>query len=55
METASLFIQKVSVVLSDTASHVTVSEVEKLHALRVGARILSKGKSPKAVEMCESN
>ena len=44
METTSLFIQKVGVVLSGTASHVTVSDVEKLHALRVGARILTKGK-----------
>ena len=44
METASLLIQKKSVVLSGTASHMTVSEAEKLHALRVGARILIKGK-----------
>ena len=44
METASLFIQKVGVVLSGTASHVTVSDAEKLHALRVGVRILNKGK-----------
>ena len=44
METASLFIQRVGVVLSGTASHVTVSDAEKLHVLRVGARILIKGK-----------
>ena len=44
METASLFIQKVGVVLSGTMSHVTVSEVEKLHSIRVGVRILIKGK-----------
>ena len=44
METASLFIQKVGVVLSGTASHVTVSDTKKLHMLRVGARILIKGK-----------
>ena len=44
METASLFIQKVGVLLSGTASHVTVSDEEKLHVLRVGARILIKGK-----------
>ena len=43
METASLFIQKVGVVLSGTASHVTVSDTEKLHALRVVARMLIKG------------
>ena len=29
METASLFIQKVGVVLSGTASHVTVSDTQK--------------------------
>ena len=53
METASLFIQKVCVVLSVIASHVTVSDVRKApHALRVGARILIKGKSTKAVEVC---
>ena len=44
METASLFIQKVDEVLSGTVSHVTVSDAEKLHTLRVGARILIKGK-----------
>ena len=43
METASLFKQKVGVVLSGTASHMTVSDTDKLHALRVGARILIKG------------
>ena len=43
METASLFIQKVVVILSSTASHVTVSDVEKLHTLSLGARILIKG------------
>ena len=32
METASLFIQKVGGLLSDTASHVTVSDEEKLNA-----------------------
>ena len=43
METASLFIQKVGVVLLGTASHMTVSDVEKLHALSV--RVISiKGK-----------
>ena len=52
METASLFIQKVGVVLSGTMSHVTASDAEKLHTLRVGARIFIKGKSTKAVEMC---
>ena len=31
-------------VLSGTMSHVTVSDAEKLHALRLGARILIKGK-----------
>ena len=50
METASLFIQKVGVVLSGTMSHVTRSDGEKLHVLRVRARILIKGKSTKAVE-----
>ena len=44
METASLFIQKVGVVLSGTTSHVTVSYGEKLHVPRVGARILINGK-----------
>ena len=44
METASLYIQKVGVVLSGTMSHMTMSDVEKLHAQRVGARILTKGK-----------
>ena len=43
METGSLFIQKVGVVLSGTARHVTMSDAEKLHMLRVGARILIKG------------
>ena len=52
METASLFIQKVGLVLSGTLSHVTMSDTRKLHMLRVGARILIKGKSTKAVEMC---
>ena len=52
METASLFIHKVGVVLSGSMSHVTVSDAEKLLALRVGARILIKGKSTKALEMC---
>ena len=46
METASLFIQKVGVVLSGTMSHVIVSKKqEKLCLPRVGARILIKGKS----------
>ena len=31
METASLFIQKVGVVLSGKVSHVTMSDEEKLH------------------------
>ena len=44
METALLFIQKVGVVLSGTASHVTMSDMENFQALRVGARILNKGK-----------
>ena len=44
METTSLFIQKVGVVLSGAMSYVTVSDAEKLHALKVGARILLKGK-----------
>ena len=44
METASLFIQKVGVVFSGTASHVTMSDAEKLYVLRVGVRILIKGK-----------
>ena len=44
MEKASLFIQKVGVVLSGTMCHMTMSDVEKLHALKVGARILIKGK-----------
>ena len=53
MDTASLFIQKVGVVLSGTMSHVTRSDGEKLQVLRVRARILIKGKSTKAVEMCK--
>ena len=44
METASLFIQKAGGVLSGTMSHVTMSNEEKLHALRVRVRILIKGK-----------
>ena len=44
MKTASLFIQKLGVVLSGKASHLTVNDAEKLHPLRVGARILIKGK-----------
>ena len=44
MKTASLFIQKAGVILSSTSSYVTVSDAEKLHALRVGVRILIKGK-----------
>ena len=44
METALLFIQKVGVVLSGTASRKSMSDMEKLHVLRVGARILIKGK-----------
>ena len=50
METASPFIQKVGVVLSGTASQVTVSEARKAPRTKV-ARILIKGKSTKAVEM----
>ena len=50
MEPASLFIQKVGVVLSGKMSHVTASE---LGTLRVRARILIKGKSTKAVEKCK--
>ena len=46
METAS---QKVGVVLSGTSSHVTVSDPEKLHAWMVGARILIKERSTKAI------
>ena len=49
METASLFIQNVGVVLSGRASHMTVSDTEKLHSLRVGARILIKEKISKDV------
>ena len=45
METALLFIQKVAVVLSGTANHVTMNDTEKLQALRVGERILIKGKT----------
>ena len=45
--TASLFIQKVCVVLSGTSSH--VSDTEKLHALRVGVRVLVKERSTKAI------
>ena len=41
--------QKVGEVLSGTMSHVTMSDAKKLHAQRVGARILIKGKSSKAV------
>ena len=48
METASLFIQRVGVVLSGTMSHVIMSDKEKLLAERVGARILVKGKSPQS-------
>ena len=44
METESLFKQTVDVVLSGTASQVTVSDTEKLYVPRVGARILIKGK-----------
>ena len=39
-----IFMQKVGVVLSGTVSHVTMNDAEKLHSLRVGARILIKGK-----------
>ena len=44
METASLFIQFVGVVLSGIMIHMTVSDAEKLHKLRVRARILIKEK-----------
>ena len=44
MVTALLFIKKLVVALSGTMSHMTMSDVEKLHAQRVGARILTKGK-----------
>ena len=44
METASQFIQKVGVVLSSTMSHVRKAPCIK-GTLRVGARILMKGKS----------
>ena len=44
MKKASLIIQKVGVVLSGTESHTTVSDAEKLHTLRAGARIFIKGK-----------
>ena len=37
METASLFIQKVSVILSGTASHVTVSDA------RIAPRVKGRG------------
>ena len=47
-----LFIQKVGVVLSGTMSHVTVSDAREAPHIRVGARILIKGKSTTAVEMC---
>ena len=52
METASLFIKKVSVVLSGTMSHETASDARKaLHAKGRGKGII-KGKSSKAVGMC---
>ena len=40
----TIYTESGSVVLSGTASHVTVSDAEKLHALWVGARILIKRK-----------
>ena len=40
METASLSIQKVGVILSGTMSHLTVIDAEELHLLRVGVTIL---------------
>ena len=52
METASLYIHKVGVVLSGTMSHMIMSDEWKLHKQRVGARILIEGKSTKAVEIC---
>ena len=52
METASLCIQKVGMVLSSTMSQMTICDARKDLMLRVVARILIKGKSTKAVEMC---
>ena len=45
MEMASLFIQKVGVVLSASMSHMIMSDAKKLYAYRVGTRILIQGKS----------
>ena len=52
METASLFIQKVGVVLSGIISHVTVSDMREAPCGKGRGRILIKRKSTKAVEMC---
>ena len=50
METASLFIQKVGVVLPGTLSHETLSDSKKAPCAKGRARMLIKGKSTKAVE-----
>ena len=50
METASLYTQKVSVVLSGTMSQEIESDAKNLQMRRVGVRILIRGKSTKAVE-----
>ena len=52
METASLQIQKVGLVLSGTMSHVIMSGARKTPHSKGGARILTLGKSTKVVEMC---
>ena len=52
METASLCIQKVGMVLSGTMSHMIMSDTRKDPCARVGARMLIKGKLTKVVEMC---
>ena len=54
METASLFIQKLGVILSGTMSHMIVSDAIKASRSKgIGARILFNGKSTQStLEMC---
>ena len=53
METAPLYVQKVGVVLSGTMCHVIMSEARRAQCAKGRARMLMKGKSTKAVEMCQ--
>ena len=52
METASLFIQRVGLVLSGTTNHVTMRDARKAPQAKGRGRILIIRKSTRAAEMC---